>query len=127
VAKWMTESAEWTDKKLASTVRGFSKWYFDLIKNAFVVVALWYASGKTGDATVGVVAKLTSGVFVAYTFSYPLEVHYAISRYGRTHSPLLSLFIRMLSGFILLGLVVTVTFAVTKVLGALFTIQGLRK
>ena len=124
MAKWWREFNEWMDKDLTSAVRAFAKWYFDLIKNAFVVVALLFAWKKTGNASVEVVATLTTVVFVAYTLSYPLEVHNTIRRHSRTRTPLLSLLITILSGIVVFGLVATISLAVIEVLSALFTAQG---
>ena len=114
----------WIDESLAPTVRAFAKWYFDLIKNTLVVVALMYAWKRTGDQIIGAVASLTLGVFIMYLFSYPWSVHTVIQAYGRSHPPLLSLLVRMLGVLILGGLVVVVGLAGMEAIAALFSAQG---
>ena len=57
MADWARKANEWClSLDLTSAFRAVAKWYFDLIKNVFVVVGLWYAWRKTGDAIVGKVA-----------------------------------------------------------------------
>jgi hypothetical protein len=109
---------------LTSTARAVAKWYFDLIKNVFVVVALLYTSRKTGDAIVGTVATFTFAMFILYTFSYPWDAFDAIHTYSRSRSPLLSLLIKALAGIVLLGLVVAIGSAALEVISALFNAQG---
>jgi hypothetical protein len=120
----MRKAGEWMSQDLPSTVRSIAKWYFDLIKNVFVVVALWYTWNKTGNAVVGTVATLTFTVFFLYARSYPLTVYEVIRTYGRSRSPLLGLLITVLAGIVLYGSVVAVALAALKVIAALFSAQG---
>jgi hypothetical protein len=124
LADWIKEVGSWMSRDPTTTARVVAKWYFDLIKNVFVVVALFYTSKKTDNAVVGIVAKFTSGMFFLYMLSYPLEIYYAIHTYSRSRSPLLSLLITTLAGIVLLGLVAATAFAATEVISALFNAQG---
>jgi hypothetical protein len=45
-------------------MRPFAKWYFDIVKNALVVAALFYFSEKTGSLIIKVIAGVSLGVLV---------------------------------------------------------------
>jgi hypothetical protein len=107
---------------LPSTIRAVAKWYFDLVKNMFIVVALFYAAKKTDDTVVGAVAKVILAVFFLYTLSYPLEAFDALRAYSRSRrdSALLSLLLTLLGLIALYGLVAAIGSAVLEVFGALF-------
>jgi hypothetical protein len=109
--RWGWKAIDWIDKNLAPALQSFAKWYFDLLKNAFVAVALLYAWKKTGSEVIGAVTSLTIGIFFFYLFSYPWTAHRAIQAYGRSRSPLLSLLAGLLSAVVLGGLVTAVGMA----------------
>jgi hypothetical protein len=123
VEDWISNAREWMSQDLTSTARAVAKWYFDLIKDVFVVVALLYTARKTSNPIVDTVATFTSAMFFLYTLSYPLEAYHAIHTYARARSPLLSLMITTLAGIVLLGLVV-IGLAAMEVISALFNAQG---
>jgi hypothetical protein len=128
VAKWMMGSYEWMDKNLVSAVRAVAKWYFDVIKNILVVVALAYTWRKTGSATVKAVTILSTSIFVAEFLSYPLTLVFAIHTYVGSKLPLLSDFIITILGVIVLAAIMAALgFAALEVVEALFDAQRLIK
>lgn len=82
VVKWI-EVKEWVAQN-PPNIRAFAKWYFDLIKNAFVVVALAYAAKKTGYTTLKIVLALPASIFCWELLSYPITaIGWIISLAGR--------------------------------------------
>ncbi len=126
MADWARKANEWClSLDLTSAFRAVAKWYFDLIKNVFVVVGLWYAWIKTGVEIVAKVATLTFAVFVLYIFSYPLGGLYAILDYHhKSRSSFLSLLIAIVSAIAFYGLVFAIGMAALRVFAALFNAQG---
>jgi hypothetical protein len=122
VAKWMTEAKEWAERN-PPNVRAFAKWYFDLIKNAFVVVALAYASQKTGYISLKIVSTLSTSIFCWELVSYPLTAILWIRIHVRSSSPSLSIFITVLAVIVSFALVGAVGMAGLEVIEALFDAQ----
>lgn len=113
----------WFLQDFPPATRAVAKWYFDLIKNAFVVVALMFTLRKTGGVTIKVITGLTIAAFIMYTLSYTITAYSVIHNYGQSRSPLLSLLITMLGGVILLVFMAAVALAVFEVILALFSAQ----
>jgi hypothetical protein len=122
VAKWMTETKEWV-KQNPPNIRAFAKWYFDLIKNLFVVVALAYAWKKTGYTSLRTVSTLSTSIFCWELVSYPLTALGWIRIHGRSSSPSLSIFITVLGLIVIFALVGAVGLAGLEVIEALFDAQ----
>ncbi len=125
MADWIRKAREWVSEDFTSTARAVAKWYFDLIKNAFVVVALWYTWKKTGDAIVGTVASVTFAIFFLYILSYPLMAMFAILNYASApRSSLLALLAVILGGIAFYGAVAAISLAALEVFNALLSAQG---
>ena len=125
MADWIRKAREWISEDLTSTARAVAKWYFDLIKNTFVVVVLWFTWKKTGDPIVFIVASVTFGVFLLYILSYPLMALFAILNYNsRSRSSLLALLAVILGGIAFYGAVAAISLAALEVINALLSAQG---
>ena len=51
-------------------IRSFTKWYFDLLKNALVIAAVSYFSEKTSSNTLRFIAKFSLLIFSIYCVTY---------------------------------------------------------
>lgn len=106
------------------TACGAAKWYFDLIKNALVVSALWYTWRRSNDTIVLIVATCTLAMFLAYVLSYPLEIIYATRPYIRSLSPLTALFTAILAAIVVAGGSLAIGMATMAVMAALLGAPG---
>jgi hypothetical protein len=121
---WKKTAWEWLFENKFPEIRTFTKWYFDLIKNALVVAALVYTWRKTDDATVGVVATVTFVVFVSYVLTYPLNFIYVVRPYVHSLSPLRSFLLATVAAILIGGASYGIGTATMQVMAAIFRAQG---
>jgi hypothetical protein len=124
MADWRTTANKWLFGNTGPTIRAFTKWYFDLIKNALVVAALVYTWKKTDDAIVGAVATLTFAVFVAYILTYPLTAIYVWRPYIQSLSPLRWWLLSVLAAIVVTVGSLAIAMATMEVMAAIFRAQG---
>jgi hypothetical protein len=124
MADWRTTANHWLFGNTNPTIRAFTKWYFDLVKNALVVAALWYTWKKTDDAIVGAVAALTFAMFLSYVLTYPLTVIYVMRPYIHSLSPLRSWLLGILTAIVIGGATYGIGTATMQVMAAIFRAQG---
>jgi hypothetical protein len=124
MADWRTTANKWFFGNTSPTIRAFTKWYFDLIKNALVVAALVYTWKKTDDAVVGVVATLIFAIFLAYILTYPLTVVYVWRPYIQSLSPLRWWLLALLASIVVAFGTLAIGVATMQVMAAIFRAQG---
>jgi hypothetical protein len=124
MSDWRTTANRLLFMDYGPAIRSFTKWYFDLIKNALVVAALVYTWKKTNDAIVGVVATLTFAIFVSYILTYPLAVVYEWRPYIQSLSPLRWWLVAVPAAIFVAVSTLAIGEATMEVMNAIFHAQG---
>jgi hypothetical protein len=124
MAEWRTTANKLLFMDYGPAIRAFTKWYFDLIKNALVVSALVFTWKKTSDAIVGVVATVTFVMFVSYILTYPLTVAFVWRPYIRSLSALRWWLVAIPAAIVVAVSTLAIGEATMEVMNAIFRAQG---
>jgi hypothetical protein len=67
---WLREFIREATVQFPILIRPFTRWYFDLLKNALVIAALSYFAEKTGSKTLNHIARFSLLIFSLYCIRY---------------------------------------------------------